>query len=107
MSTTFKTGRTTVCECGEQLSHCDDVAAHGCAPVPGDFTICVYCGMVYEFDGAGVARMATGAAMEEFRALPEYLALVQAVEAHRFDNAISSQLRYPLTVPFTPTESRE
>lgn len=96
MSTTFETRRTTICECGQPLSLCDDVAEHGCAPEPGDFTICVYCGLVFEFDSNRIARSATQAAIAEFRALKEYPELSRAVLAYRVRHGVTTALRYSL-----------
>lgn len=96
MSTTFKTRRTTICECGEPLTHCDDVAEHGVAPQPGDFTICVYCGTVFEFDQGSVARKASPEGVEKFKALQEYPDLVEAVYKFRKEKNVKTELKYEL-----------
>lgn len=92
----FKTRRTTICECGQPLTHCDDVAEHGCAPEPGDFTLCVYCGMVFEFDNGNVARKASPEAVDAFKTLPEYPDLVEAVCAYREKHDVKTELKYDL-----------
>lgn len=96
MSTTFLTRRATHCECGSPLDACTDVAEHGVAPEPGDMTICVYCGCVFQFDNGKIARKASPEAVAEFRALEEYPDLVKAVLEYRKENNINISLRYSL-----------
>lgn len=96
MSTTFMTRRTTHCECGAPLDACDDVANHGCAPDPGDMTICVYCGAVYQFDNGKIARKASPEAIAEFRSLEEYPDLIKAVLKYREEHDLKTPLRYSI-----------
>lgn len=92
----FTTRRRTVCGCGEPLTACTDVDNHGCAPKPGDITICVYCGAILEFDNSNIARQARAETIAEFRGMAEYPAAVKAVYEYRQSHNVATPLRHPL-----------
>ena len=79
---TLRTTHTpaVICSCGALLNAATDTET-GCAPKPGDFSLCAACGCLYRFDETLTLKALTGKQVAE---LPDEFKLALKMKLSEF-----------------------